>query len=378
MYDYGSVATKVSVVNADRNTPGFMRSPPEVPYMYALESAMDELALALGMDPVELRRLNDTMKDPITGRPYSSRSLRQCFDAAAEAFGWRSRLAAPGSMRDGDWLVGWGCATACYPTQIGPCRGSRPSDARRFRPRSARRARDRQRRLYRHRPGRGRAPGPEPRQGDRRSSATAPCRRRRSPAARTPRRVRRPLSSRPATPFAASLFDAARSGDGPLAGQAGVGLCPGRRPRRRGGASRRRSMPSSGSRVSARSRNMRNRSRATCRRTRCRSSIMAAPDDDRRPRGREDRLRLRRAIRRGAGARADAGDPGSARGRRLRRRTHRESPHGAQPAHGRHHLGHQRRAPRGDRDRPANGALRQYQSRRLPHSGERGHSDRST
>ena len=75
MYDYGSVATRVNVVNADRNTPGFMRSPPEVPYMYALESAMDELALALDMDPVELRRVNDTMKDPITGRPYSSRSL---------------------------------------------------------------------------------------------------------------------------------------------------------------------------------------------------------------------------------------------------------------------------------------------------------------
>ena len=67
MYDYGAVGTKVSVVNADRNTPGFMRSPPEVPYMYALESGMDELALALNMDPVELRRVNDTMKDPITG-----------------------------------------------------------------------------------------------------------------------------------------------------------------------------------------------------------------------------------------------------------------------------------------------------------------------
>ena len=118
MYDYGSIATKVSVVNADRNTPGFMRSPPEVPYMYALESAMDELAAALNMDPVELRRVNDTMKDPITGRPYSSRSLIECFDRAAEAFGWRNRSAAPGSMRDGDWLVGWGCATAAYPTMI--------------------------------------------------------------------------------------------------------------------------------------------------------------------------------------------------------------------------------------------------------------------
>lgn len=120
MYDYGSVATKVNVVNADRNTPGFMRAPPEVPYMYALEAAIDELAVALVMDPVELRRINDTMKDPVTGRPYSSRSLVECLEQGAEAFGWRNRSAAPGSMRDGDWLVGWGCATACYPTQISP------------------------------------------------------------------------------------------------------------------------------------------------------------------------------------------------------------------------------------------------------------------
>ena len=57
LYDYGAVATKVYIVHADRNTPGFMRSPPEIPYVYALESAMDELAIALDMDPVELRRV---------------------------------------------------------------------------------------------------------------------------------------------------------------------------------------------------------------------------------------------------------------------------------------------------------------------------------
>lgn len=120
MYAYGNVATKVYVVHADRNTPGFMRSPPEVPYMYALESAMDEMAVKLGMDPVEFRRLNDTMKDPISGKPYSSRSLMQCYDEAAKAFGWSRRNKQPRSMRDGDWLVGWGCATATYPTQFAP------------------------------------------------------------------------------------------------------------------------------------------------------------------------------------------------------------------------------------------------------------------
>jgi xanthine dehydrogenase YagR molybdenum-binding subunit len=120
LYAFGAVATKVNVVHADRNTPGFMRSPPVVPYVYALESAMDEMALKLDIDPVEFRRINDTMTSPIDGKPYSSRSLMKCYDQAAEAFGWKRRDPRPGAMRDGDWLVGWGCATAMYPTHIGP------------------------------------------------------------------------------------------------------------------------------------------------------------------------------------------------------------------------------------------------------------------
>ena len=71
-------------MRADRNTPGFMRSPPEVPYMFALESAMDELAVQLNMDPIELRRINDTTKEPIDGKPYTSRSLMACFDAGRQ------------------------------------------------------------------------------------------------------------------------------------------------------------------------------------------------------------------------------------------------------------------------------------------------------
>lgn len=119
LYDFGTVATKVSVVHADRNTPGFMRSPPVVPYVYALESAVDELAVKLGMDPIELRRINDVTKDTVSGKAWSSRSLMTCYDEAAAAFGWSKRSPAPGSMRDGDWLIGWGCATACYPTHLG-------------------------------------------------------------------------------------------------------------------------------------------------------------------------------------------------------------------------------------------------------------------
>ena len=122
LYAYGAVSTKVTVLHADRNTPGFMRSPPVVPYVYALECAIDELAFKLGLDPVELRRINDTMVDPIDGekKPYTSRSLMACYDQAAAAFGWKDRNREPGSMRDGDWMIGWGCATAAYPTHIGP------------------------------------------------------------------------------------------------------------------------------------------------------------------------------------------------------------------------------------------------------------------
>ena len=119
VYAFGTVATKVNVVHADRNTPGYMRSPPVVPYVYALESAMDEMAIKLGMDPVEFRRINDTMTSPIGGKPYSSRSLMRCYDQAATAFGWKNRTPQPRSMRDGDWLVGFGCATALYPTHVG-------------------------------------------------------------------------------------------------------------------------------------------------------------------------------------------------------------------------------------------------------------------
>jgi xanthine dehydrogenase YagR molybdenum-binding subunit len=118
LYGFGSVKTHVTLVHADRNTPGFMRSPPVVPYIYALESAMDELAVKLDMDPIELRRVNDTMTDA-TGKPWSSRSLMECYDQAADRFGWKNREKRPGAMREGDWLIGWGCASAVYPTHFG-------------------------------------------------------------------------------------------------------------------------------------------------------------------------------------------------------------------------------------------------------------------
>lgn len=118
MYACPNILTKVNIVHADRNTPGFMRAPPETPYMFPLECAMDELAIELGMDPIELRRINDTQTDPATGLRFSSRKLMTCFDQGAERFGWSRRSAVPGSMREGEWLVGWGCAAAAYPANI--------------------------------------------------------------------------------------------------------------------------------------------------------------------------------------------------------------------------------------------------------------------
>ncbi len=116
IYACPNVSSKVTIIRTDRSTPGYVRAPPEMPYFYALESAIDELAIALSMDPIELRRINDTQKDPIKGLPYTSRSLMTCFDQAAEAFGWKARDRRPGAMRDGEWHIGWGCAASAHPT----------------------------------------------------------------------------------------------------------------------------------------------------------------------------------------------------------------------------------------------------------------------
>ena len=119
MYGYGTVASQVRIVKADRQTPAFMRSPPELPYMFALESALDELAYALDIDPVELRLRNDTQREPIEGKAFSSRHLKECYQQGAQAFRWSERNPRPGAMRSGEWLVGFGCATAVYPTLVG-------------------------------------------------------------------------------------------------------------------------------------------------------------------------------------------------------------------------------------------------------------------
>ena len=120
LYACPNVRTKVHNVETDRQAPGFMRAPPEMPYLFVMESAMDELSYMLGLDPVELRRRNDTNVELATDRPYTSRSLLLAIERGAELFGWSERQHAPRAMNTADELVGWGFASAFYPTQIGP------------------------------------------------------------------------------------------------------------------------------------------------------------------------------------------------------------------------------------------------------------------
>ena len=104
----------------DVPTPSWMRAPGETPGMYALECAMDELAIACGLDPVELRRRNEPETDPETGLPFSSRGLQECLRVGAERFGWNGRDPAPRARRDGAWLVGTGVASSTYPARRMP------------------------------------------------------------------------------------------------------------------------------------------------------------------------------------------------------------------------------------------------------------------
>jgi xanthine dehydrogenase YagR molybdenum-binding subunit len=98
----------------DLPTPGDMRAPGAASGVYALECAMDELAVALKMDPVELRLINYSDRDQNADIPYSSKALRECYRQGAEAFGWDKRSPEPRSMRDGRQLVGWGMATGVW------------------------------------------------------------------------------------------------------------------------------------------------------------------------------------------------------------------------------------------------------------------------
>jgi xanthine dehydrogenase YagR molybdenum-binding subunit len=115
-----NVSTRHRLAKMHVHTPTYMRAPGEASGIFALESAMDELAAALNVDPVERRLRNEPELDEYKKLPFSSRSTRECYRAAAERFGWMRRSPEPRSMRDGRWLVGWGMAAATYPMNFAP------------------------------------------------------------------------------------------------------------------------------------------------------------------------------------------------------------------------------------------------------------------
>jgi xanthine dehydrogenase YagR molybdenum-binding subunit len=120
LYACPNVRTQYDLVRINVGSPTFMRAPGESTGTFALESAMDELAYALKMDPIDLRLKNYADRDPENNKPFSSKSLRECYAVGADKFGWKARKPAPRSMRDGNWLVGYGLATATYPARRAP------------------------------------------------------------------------------------------------------------------------------------------------------------------------------------------------------------------------------------------------------------------
>jgi xanthine dehydrogenase YagR molybdenum-binding subunit len=115
-----NVYTRNRLARLNVHTPTWMRAPGEVSGVFALETAMDELAVALKMDPIELRLRNEPEQDEYKNLPFSSRSTKECYRIGAERFGWSQRSPEPRSMRDGGLLVGWGMATATYPMNFAP------------------------------------------------------------------------------------------------------------------------------------------------------------------------------------------------------------------------------------------------------------------
>jgi xanthine dehydrogenase YagR molybdenum-binding subunit len=126
-----AVATRIMYASPNRRTshrlaaldvpvPSWMRAPGEEPGMFALEVAMDELAAACGIDPIELRIRNEPGTDPESGKPWAQRHLVACLQEGARRFGWARRNPRPGGQRSGDWLIGTGVASSTYPYFASP------------------------------------------------------------------------------------------------------------------------------------------------------------------------------------------------------------------------------------------------------------------
>ena len=120
LYACPNVAVTHRLVATNASLPTYMRAPGLASGNFALESAMDELAVALKMDPLEFRLRNYTETEPHENKPFASKALRECYRQGAEIFGWSRRSHEPGSMRSENVLIGWGMATSTYPTHRMP------------------------------------------------------------------------------------------------------------------------------------------------------------------------------------------------------------------------------------------------------------------
>ena len=124
VYATETLKTNQQVADMDMLSNSFMRAPGESVGTFALESAIDELAIQLDLDPIELRIRNEAEQDPSSGLPFSARHLVEAWRAGAARFGWERR-ATTGTRREGEWLIGAGCATATYPYARFPGGGAR-------------------------------------------------------------------------------------------------------------------------------------------------------------------------------------------------------------------------------------------------------------
>ncbi|MFE9887968.1 xanthine dehydrogenase family protein molybdopterin-binding subunit [Streptomyces scopuliridis] len=116
LYSTPNVSQAYRLVPLDVNTPLYMRGPGYATASFVIESAMDELAHTLGVDPIELRRRNEPAEDESSGLPFSTRRLRECYTVGAREFGWHRRDPRPRTRREGDWLIGLGMAAGVYDT----------------------------------------------------------------------------------------------------------------------------------------------------------------------------------------------------------------------------------------------------------------------
>ena len=118
LYDCKNAKLTYELAKIDTYTPADMRAPGAVLGVFAVESAMDELAYETGVDPVDLRLLNYAETDENEGKKFTSKALKSCFREGAERFGWSKRSPEPRSMREGRELVGWGMATGVWEAQV--------------------------------------------------------------------------------------------------------------------------------------------------------------------------------------------------------------------------------------------------------------------